>query len=230
MGYWRASLSPAYNFFLAVVLLGGYEGLLWLAPEGSSHSRNLIDLWIQSALRGLLLHRWVLSLVIVLLGLAYVYGIRRNRERLFGWVFLLMLVESVAWALVIWQFLPLLIRGIGASIAQLGLSHDTLHSIALCLGAGFYEELFFRVFLVEGLLWLFTGFRYQKVRAVHIMMGWLVSALIFSGLHFVQEPFSWYAFVYRGVFGLIMSGVYLLRGFAIPAWAHALYDVAVLWL
>jgi len=29
---------------------------------------------------------------------------------------------------------------------------------------------------------------------------------------------------------MVMSGIYILRGFAIAAWAHALYDIAVLWL
>jgi len=230
LGYWRASHSPAYNFFLSLFLVIGYEGLVRIAPEGSSSGRNLIDLWLQWVFSAIAPYQWILSVVVVLLGLAYVYLIRQNREKLYFWVFALMLVESVLWAYGIWRFLPILMQAVAAPPAQLGLPSDALHALALCLGAGFYEELFFRVLLVEGLIWIFTGLRYRKADFIHIIASWVVSAIIFSALHFLNEPFSWYAFGYRGIFGLVMSGVYLLRGFGIAAWAHALYDIAVLWL
>ncbi len=230
LGYWKASHSPAYNFFLSLVLLIGYEGLIRIAPEGSSSGRNLIDLWLQWIFSAIAPYHWILSVSVVLIGLAYIYLVQQNREKLYLWVFGLMLIESVLWAYGIWRFLPMLMQAVAASQAQLSLPSESLHALALCLGAGFYEELFFRVLLVEGLIGIFTGLRYREAGFIHIVGSWIVSAIIFSALHFLNEPFSWYAFGYRGVFGLVMSGVYLLRGFGIAAWAHALYDVAVLWL
>jgi hypothetical protein len=36
------------------------------------------------------------------------------------------------------------------------------------------------------------------------------------------------SFVFRLVAGLLFSTMYLLRGFGITAWTHALYDVMVI--
>ncbi len=97
------------------------------------------------------------------------------------------------------------------------------------MGAGFYEELFFRVLLVEGLLLLFTGLRPKKATAFQYIAAWVISAVLFSLAHFMYEKPTLYAFYYRTLFGLMLSGLYILRGFGITAWAHALYDVFVLW-
>jgi membrane protease YdiL (CAAX protease family) len=97
------------------------------------------------------------------------------------------------------------------------------------MGAGFYEELFFRVMLVEGLLLIFTGLQPKKATAFHQVAAWVLSAVLFSTAHFLYETPSSYAFFYRALFGLLMSGMYILRGFAIAAWGHALYDILVLW-
>ncbi len=224
-GYWRASTQAAYSFFLSLPLLAGYEGLLWVA--GSDTNRNLVQVWLERLIGWAMPYGWVLSAAVIVLSLAYVYGLRRSQERLYGWVFGVMWIESVAWAILIWQFLPRLLQYVAAS-AQLGLARETLQNLALCLGAGFYEELFFRVLLVEGLLWLVTGLRPKRAGPSHFVSAWLLSALLFSLAHFIYEPFSWYALWYRGAFGLVMSGIYILRGFGIAAWTHALYDVLVL--
>src|SRR5438477_294116 len=42
------------------------------------------------------------------------------------------------------------------------------------------------------------------------------------------DPLDVYSFVFRTIAGLFFSGLYLLRGFGITAWTHALYDVFLL--
>ncbi|MCS7162986.1 MAG: CPBP family glutamic-type intramembrane protease [Bacteroidia bacterium] len=229
--YWRASLSPAYNFFLAIFLLVGYEGLMYALGGAPTSTRNLVDQWLTRLLGWTKPYQWVVSLLIVLLGLAYVYGIRRDTSTLTEWVFLVMLVEAAAWAVVLYKFLPLLTAHVLPPAAQLSLllSEDFWLGLAQCLGAGFYEELFFRVLLVEALRLLLTGFSSTKATALHTAVVWCISAILFSLAHFLYEPFRAYAFWYRALFGLFMSGLYILRGFAITAWAHALYDMYVLW-
>ena len=100
----------------------------------------------------------------------------------------------------------------------------------ISLGAGIYEELLFRVLLVGALAWL-----------GHKVLGWrplvagvaatVPGALIFSAFHYIG-PFgdNWdvYSFVFRSIAGLFFSGLYLLRGFGVTAWTHALYDVFLL--
>lgn len=227
--YWNASLSAAYSFFLAIALLAGYEGILRLTG-GSLTDRNLVDQWMTRLLGWASPYEWIISLGIVLLGLAYVYGIKRERTRLTEWIFLLMLIEAAAWAFLLYRLLPMLTARLREPVAaQLAwLSPDFWRGIAQCMGAGFYEELFFRVMLVEGLLWLFTGLRPKQATAFHQVVSWVLSAALFSLAHFIYEAPTGYAFFYRFLFGLFMSGVYILRGFGITAWAHALYDIYVL--
>lgn len=228
--YWRASSSPAYNFFLSLALLVGYEGILYLTGNPSSE-RNLVDLWLTRLLGWAKPYEWIISLGIVLLGLAYVYGLRRDKTRLTEWFFALMLLEAAGWAWLLYVALPFLTsHWLRPPAAQLNfLSPSFWEGVGLCMGAGFYEELFFRVLLVSALVGLFTGLRPRKATAMHLVAAWILSAVLFSAAHFLYEPATAYAFLYRAFFGLFMSGVYILRGFGIAAWTHALYDIAVLW-
>lgn len=110
----------------------------------------------------------------------------------------------------------------------------TLPAIVMSFGAGFYEELVFRVGLfglgrrlVLPLLGAFTG-----PRRAFTMLGWaVVVAALFSGWHYVGElgdPFDLRSFVFRWVCGVVFTAIYAFRGFAPAVWTHALYDVWVL--
>jgi hypothetical protein len=116
--------------------------------------------------------------------------------------------------------------------------------IVMALGAGFYEELAFRVILFglgsKLLAWLFVrqrvglvgGGQHLGTGSVVIMVAWaLVSAAIFSGMHYLGplgDHFDARTFVARAVLGLALTLVYASRGFAAAVWTHALYDVWVL--
>jgi Type II CAAX prenyl endopeptidase Rce1-like len=99
----------------------------------------------------------------------------------------------------------------------------------MSLGAGFYEELVFRVGLFGLGLRLVRGlFGFGRVVS---WLGWAVlCALLFSGWHYFGEfgdPFDLKSFVFRAVCGLAFTLIYGFRGFAPAVWTHALYD---LWL
>jgi hypothetical protein len=56
----------------------------------------------------------------------------------------------------------------------------------------------------------------------------LISALIFSAFHYVGaygDPWQLESFTFRFLAGIAFSALFLLRGFGIAAWTHALYDV-----
>jgi hypothetical protein len=122
---------------------------------------------------------------------------------------------------------------------------DPFSGIVMSLGAGFYEELAFRVVLfglgAQVLAWLFAGYRpgllgrssgRLTVKAFLIMLAWgIAAACIFSGVHYVGElgdRFALSTFVFRLVLGLALTLIYVVRGFAAAVWAHALYDIWVL--
>jgi membrane protease YdiL (CAAX protease family) len=98
----------------------------------------------------------------------------------------------------------------------------------ISLGAGIYEELLFRVLLVSGLLAI--GLRLKWRRPVAIGVAVVLSALIFSAFHYVGpygDPLTLGSFTFRAIAGLLLSGLYVARGFGITAWTHALYDVGL---
>ena len=56
----------------------------------------------------------------------------------------------------------------------------------------------------------------------------LLGALIFSAFHYIGpygDRLELGSFTFRTIAGVLFSGLYLLRGFGITAWTHALYDV-----
>jgi hypothetical protein len=116
--------------------------------------------------------------------------------------------------------------------------------LVMALGAGFYEELAFRVLLfglgAKLLAWLFVRQRVGLVgggpspglAGIVVMVVWaFASAAIFSGMHYVGplgDPFDARSFVARAVLGLALTLVFATRGFAAAVWTHALYDLWVL--
>ena len=107
--------------------------------------------------------------------------------------------------------------------------------VVLSLGAGFYEELAFRVclFAVLGrLVWLAFVSTPLPFFRVLFWVGWAaLSSAAFSAWHHFGtfgEPFTLQAFVFRWVSGLVFTAIFALRGFAPAVWTHALYDIWVL--
>jgi uncharacterized protein YjeT (DUF2065 family) len=104
----------------------------------------------------------------------------------------------------------------------------------MSLGAGFYEEIAFRVILFglgAKVLRLFAE-PISPERARLISIGWaFFAALVFSGWHHIGpygDPFSLQPFVFRTVCGLVFTLIYVFRGFAPVVWTHAIYDIWVL--
>ncbi len=61
-------------------------------------------------------------------------------------------------------------------------------------------------------------------------MSVTVSGAVFSGMHFLSpvESAELGVFVFRLVAGMALGIIFLVRGFGVAAWTHALYDVYVL--
>jgi len=146
-----------------------------------------------------------------------------------------MLVESTVYAIIIAALVANIVQGLFYSVAPWTalaaqeVSRPGLpQMLALSLGAGLYEELLFRVILVGGMAWLLS--RATKKRRASYVVAAIVGALLFSGVHYVGafgDPFTLPSFTFRFLFGLALNALYLMRGFGVAAWTHALYDVMV---
>ena len=160
--------------------------------------------------------------------------LRANGRDLRGGVLGLMLAEAIVLALVFGGVVSAVTSGLVRPTALLvqtpvaALGYGT--RLMLSLGAGLYEELLFRVLLVGTLAW--AGRRWLGWRPVIAgLVAALVGAVVFSLFHYVGpygDPFRLYSFVFLTIAGLAFSALFLLRGFGITAWTHALYDAFLL--
>jgi CAAX prenyl protease-like protein len=157
--------------------------------------------------------------------------------------FIQIAVEGVVYAVVMRIVAGLVVGSVFAGPIK---EQGRLVGFIMSLGAGFYEELTFRVILfglgAKALLWLFAKQRVElsgvgvaprfSFRAFAIMVAWsLVCALIFSGVHYIgpmADTFQPASFTFRAVLGLALTLIFVSRGFAAAVWTHAVYDVWVL--
>src|SRR6266702_4415712 len=201
--YWQVSRAPRYSLLFALPLLLAYETLAALQPVGPRGAlRNGADVILETlfvALAG----RWgplVFMALVIGFG-ALVGGLTSHVVR------------------------PPAV--IGASQMEM-LGSGT--RIMLSLGAGIYEELLFRVVLVTALAWLAEGvFGWRPASAG--LWAVLLGAIVFSAVHYLGpygDRLTPYSFIFRMIAGVFFSALYVLRGFGITAWTHALYDVALL--
>jgi hypothetical protein len=110
------------------------------------------------------------------------------------------------------------------------IEYGTFDSIVLSVGAGLYEELVFRVFLMGGMFWAATKALKWPVW-LSAVSAVILSSLIFSGVHYIGslgDPFELGSFTYRFFAGVLLAVIFYLRGFAVAVYTHAIYDIIVM--
>lgn len=232
--YWRDTRAPRYSLLLALPLLLLYEGLALLLSGGSASGiRNGADVLLKSLFLGIAGHDGLVLFSVVLVGgsAALVWRDVRRNGGVRGRYFVGMVAESVAYAalfgLVVGTLTGFILQRLPPlAILQAG-SLDVPTELMVSLGAGLYEELVFRVLLVGGLAWTARNlFGWPPVGAG--LLAVVAGALVFSAFHYIGpygDQFALQSFTFRAVAGVLFSALYLLRGFGITAWTHALYDV-----
>ena len=234
--YWALSRSHRYSLLFALPLLLFYELLEAISPVRAQGGviRNGADVVLTSLFTVLFGPRGPLVFMALVIG-ASLWLIRRDRSAgpLRAGMFVGMFGESVVLALLFGIAVRAvtmgLMRPLHALAAGGGLDGTILERLTLSIGAGLYEELLFRVVIVAMLANAMRLLGFGRVLAGAAATG--LGALLFSAFHYVGplgEPLKLESFVFRAVAGLAFSALYLLRGFGITAWTHALYDVAVL--
>lgn len=230
--YFSSTHSLLYSYLISLPLLLLYEALIYLSQPDTEHAvRISVDIWIKWLFA--FMGRDIVSITLIfaaLVGLVIIYRERHRLSSLKLSYFFTMLIEASVYAFV----LGLLITSVIAGLLQMmqttpveGLS--TGQQLALSLGAGLYEELFFRVILVSILLFIFKKLFTKKYIAFGMAM--IIAAAIFSFVHYIGaygDPFTIGSFLFRFLFGLALNAIYIWRGFGIAAWTHAIYDLIVI--
>lgn len=220
-----------YSYLISIPLLILYELLIWISQPPDQAVRISVDILFKSLFQFLGVNAISATLLVAaFIGAVVLYRKRSELAHLRSSYFLTMILESAVYAVLI----TVVIVGLLEAVLTMNLSESIealskVQLFALSLGAGLYEELFFRVILVGGLSFIFMKL-FSKKTAAYIISA-VIAALIFSGVHYVGQFgdfFTLGSFLFRFLFGLALNVIYVTRGFGIAAWTHALYDIFVI--
>ncbi len=225
---WSSRSGPWTDLGLTLPIFLGYHLAVVFLPY-----RNAADFVTRELTR--LAHNDLLAYSALTLGIGAAFVgtlILLGRGKAMRWDrFLWIGLEGIAYAVAM-RLVAGYVVGRLALGRELG---DGLTGLVLSLGAGFYEEVAFRV-IVFGLgvrlldLLLFKESNRQKQFALKVVWA-VLAAGVFSGWHHagaLGDPFELKVFVFRWVCGLVFTLIYSVRGFAPAVWTHTLYDIWVL--
>jgi hypothetical protein len=234
--YFRLTRTQTYSLLFALPLLLLYEaGAAWLSRAEANSLRNGADVLLRTLLAAGGIQGTAAFAGVLLAIAAIVIFLERRRRKipLRARYFLGMAMESVVLALlfgvVVGTLTQWVLQGAGFSLAIQENPMSALplrDAVILSLGAGIYEELAFRVILVGGLVGIFRASGLERKRAGFIAA--ILAALLFSAFHYIGpygDAWALQSFLFRALAGLAFSVLFLLRGFGITAWTHALYDI-----
>ena len=227
--YWLSTRSPLYSFLFTVPLFLIYEiGIFLTSSDDMFVLRNGADALMRQILAtfGITGLYWVGLIFFIGFIIAFILQRKYWEEtQIHSDYFLLMMVESVGWSVLIYFFMSnvylLLMNPTGSMLVQ---------QVTLAVGAGIYEEFLFRVMLIAGIS-VILGFIFQWSDKTRNWAAMVIAAGIFSSFHFIGEYgdfFSFNIFMIRFLAGIALGTLYFLRGFGITAWSHAIYDLIVL--
>ena len=227
--YWRYTRSAYYSAVAVLPLLVIYEILIVLSQSRYWGIRNAADVWIRTFLMAFDLQAQHITFVLIGISLALI-PIAKSRARgikLKANYFALMFAECLTFSLILGVVLQSILRLGGLSSG--GPGGGLMQNLALSVGAGLFEEIIFRVILLNLLFLLLSSLLKKKVVASVVTV--LLASFLFSLSHYVgtmADTWQLYSFMFRWAAGLLFTVLYFVRGFAITAYTHALYDIWVL--
>ena len=229
IAYLRQSRGLALSMVIILPLVILYQ--IGIVQTGSP-TRNIAEVWLSEpfVLLGMPAAT-AINLVVLGCVLYALWRLERSGAVWFSYTGI-MLLESLLYALFIYKFLAIAAeivhRKIETFLIAGGVPWNTL---LLSIGAGVYEELFFRLLLVGGgIVALQRLFRWTPLWSAVLTLA--VSSLFFAAAHHLGslgEPFDGFAFTFRTLCGLFLGVLFITRGPGIAVWAHATYNVLVLW-
>jgi hypothetical protein len=233
--YFRLTRTHTYSLLFALPLLLLYEvGAAYLARASANSLRNGADVLLRTLLAagGIQGTGAFAGVLVAAAAIVVVLERRRQKVPMRPSFFLGMVMESVVYALLFGAVVGTITGWVLHGAFRLSIAEGPLaalslpEAVVLSLGAGVYEELAFRVILVGGLVGIFRASGLQPKRAR--VFSAILAALAFSAFHYIGpygDPWNLSSFLFRALAGLAFSVLFLVRGFGVTAWTHALYDI-----
>jgi hypothetical protein len=236
VAYFRNTRSAAVGIAVTLPLLILYNiGLLMPGADRMNGADFLTSLVAGTfGLEGLLALNGALVLVSLVM---IVVLLRKGRFSLGQWFVLgtegLLYGVLLGWVVVLVMQKA---RLLAAAAAATSGDHSVAEVLSHAAGAGYWEELLFRLVMVGGPLFLAVryvkgrDFKFVAGRIAIVAVAVVVSSVLFSLAHYVggHEPPELRSFWFRALAGGVFSLLFLVRGFAVAAYTHFLYDVMVM--
>jgi len=228
-GYLRATRHPLMSGSFVLALLLIYELGIYLCSGGDDLPwRTGLDAGIRLLLRpqGSAYLEW-LPLAAVGLTLV-VYCCLRRAERPSEWLgtWAGMVVESFLLALPLLMLARTWDAGVITSVSGQTRTANPTAIFLSSLGAGVYEEFFFRLVLISLLARIGGWFGLNVGSRTVLALG--LSAITFALAHHIppfNEPYQKSLLLFRTIAGVYFGLLFWLRGLGIAAGAHACYDL-----
>ena len=199
--------------------------------QSGSNVRNLAEVWLTGPFSLLGVNASTVVNVVLIVGL--VIALLRVESRGTVWMsFLFVLVlEATFYAVLMFLATPRAAREVCRHIpAALIVGDVAWPNLWLCVGAGVYEELLFRLLLLGGGAFVLRKvFEFDRRSSAVVML--VISSALFSAAHHVGsmgEPLNAFIFVFRCLCGVALGTLFLLRGLGVAVWTHAIFNVLVL--
>ncbi|MEX2585080.1 MAG: CPBP family glutamic-type intramembrane protease, partial [Balneolaceae bacterium] len=178
--YFQQSRTLLYSYLISLPLLILYEILIQVSqPNAEYIVRISVDAWFKQMFATFGLN--ALNVTFYIAAIAGLWILWRDRKKLRAIrlsTFLFMLIEALLYAIGLALVISLVLESLLMQVGQ-----TKLQLLALSLGAGLYEELFFRVILVSLFVWALS-----KIISRRWIASWtavLVAAACFSLAHYL---------------------------------------------
>ncbi|MDH5559943.1 MAG: CPBP family glutamic-type intramembrane protease [Deltaproteobacteria bacterium] len=225
--YFKESSHRFYGAVVALFMLFSYEVLILWVPGTGSMIRNAPDAWLRTLLYYVGLSPHHITFVFITASLVAI-ALFYHRKNSFSFrIFLIIIPEAVVFGILsgfLIQFVMVKLFFMTGSITG-----SLMGDLGLAVGAGLFEELFFRVILTTFLIWGFA--RVLPVKWMAILLAILVASFLFSLSHYIGsagDHFELYSFMFRFLAGIWFTALFSLRGFAVVSLSHAFYDIFVI--
>lgn len=224
--YFKHTSTLLYGVIISIPLAIFYEISMILANRGmEAEVRNAADVMFKRLFESIGYDgplAGVIMFAILFIIAALAQGAHRETEGIrIQWHFYPVLIaESGLYAMLLFALMAISMNAMAPAMAISPVD------IGYALGAGVYEELLFRAILLSGLLYLAGLIKNRTL--IWKILAVLVSALLFSGAHYIGaagDSFTWVSFLTRTLGGLLLGFVFMLRGLGAAVYTHAIYDI-----
>ena len=230
--YWSLSRKPIFGLMFVLPLWLIYELLAFQINQSwQGNLRTGTDLLFKGIFEFLGVPEWN---AVVLPSLFLILYLLDQRKRIlktgikpvhFAYMFLESLFYALLFGIVVGGF-----TGFFLVQQKVHMNQSLVNLLVVHLGAGVYEEFFFRLLFISGTV-IFFRKAFNKELSTSYPVAILLGSLLFACFHYLEifdQPFHLDSFLFRLFAGVVFSFLFIFRGYGICAYTHSLYNVLLL--